>query len=182
MTIHEIALRLSLPESSVRFYRDKFPEFVPSTGTGKRRRYLPEAVTALGMIADMMREGVDEATIRARLAETVPIEGIARPQSAAAAAAEPQAIIAEPQQDAAAIRALLADMVREAVADGNNGLMAEVIALREEVQRLTAALTAMQQQQQQPTAEPQPTATESQEPPALPTPRRWRWPWERRTQ
>ena len=175
LTIHEIALRLSLPESSVRFYRDKFPEFVPSTGTGKRRRYLPEAVTALGMIADMMREGVDEATIRARLAETVPIEGIARPQSAAAA--EPQAIIAEPQQDAAAIRALLADMVREAVADGNNGLMAEVIALREEVQRLTAALTAMQQQQQQPTAEPQPTAAESQ-PPA--SPRRWRWPWEKR--
>lgn len=50
------------------------------------------------------------------------------------------------QQDAERMRALLADLIRQAVRDETNELMAEVVALRDDVARLRAALSATQQQ------------------------------------
>ena len=38
-TIREIAQELDLPESTVRYYRDAFPEHIATVGTGRRRRY-----------------------------------------------------------------------------------------------------------------------------------------------
>jgi DNA-binding transcriptional MerR regulator len=56
-TIAEIAARLKLSESTVRYYRDKFIEYVPAIGEGKKRRYRPEAFEALQFIADSLRSG-----------------------------------------------------------------------------------------------------------------------------
>lgn len=56
-TIAEIAAKLKLSESTVRYYRDKFIEYVPAIGEGKKRRYRPEAFEALRFIADSLRSG-----------------------------------------------------------------------------------------------------------------------------
>jgi DNA-binding transcriptional MerR regulator len=56
-TIAEIAARLKLSESTIRYYRDKFIEYVPAIGEGKKRRYRTEAFEALRFIADSLRSG-----------------------------------------------------------------------------------------------------------------------------
>lgn len=57
LTIKAISQELGLAESTVRFYRDKFPHYIPSVGTGKTKRYHPVAVDILRFIADLMRKG-----------------------------------------------------------------------------------------------------------------------------
>ena len=42
-TLKDIARRLDVPESNLRYYRNRIGDFLPSTGKGRRRRYFPEA-------------------------------------------------------------------------------------------------------------------------------------------
>lgn len=66
-TISEIAKLLKIPESTARYYRDKFNEYIPATGTGRAKRYLPQAMEAMRIIADMMKENVPSENIEAAL-------------------------------------------------------------------------------------------------------------------
>lgn len=51
-TIRDIARELGLPESTVRYYRNAFAAFLPSVGTGRRRRYPAEAIPLLRLVAE----------------------------------------------------------------------------------------------------------------------------------
>jgi len=57
LTIISIAKELGLPESTVRFYRDKFLEYIPFEGKGRKRRYGPDALSVLRFIASSIRSG-----------------------------------------------------------------------------------------------------------------------------
>lgn len=57
LSVISIAKELDLPESTVRFYRDKFPEYIPFEGEGRKRKYRPEAVRVLRFIARSLRSG-----------------------------------------------------------------------------------------------------------------------------
>ena len=57
LTIKDIAQRLNIPESTARYYRDKWPEYIPTVGTGRNKRYKPEAVDVLRLVAEGLRNG-----------------------------------------------------------------------------------------------------------------------------
>lgn len=57
LTIKEIAQELNIPESTARYYRDKWPEYIPTEGKGRNKRYKPEAVDILRLIAEGLRNG-----------------------------------------------------------------------------------------------------------------------------
>jgi regulator of replication initiation timing len=50
LTLKDIALQLDLPESTLRKYRDAYPEFIPTVGTGRDRRYTPAAAEVFAAI------------------------------------------------------------------------------------------------------------------------------------
>ncbi len=56
LTIKEMSLELGIPESTLRYYRDIFPEYLPSTGEGKRKRYFPESIEVFRIIAGGMHK------------------------------------------------------------------------------------------------------------------------------
>ena len=130
----------------------------------------------LRTIAEAAKQGATPDMIDATLKARFPIEGIIQQQQPAAAQ----------QQDAAAIRAALSDLVRQAVREETNEIMAELVELRAEVQRLTAALSAGQQQGPQEAQPPAAPQLEASEPPTEAAPlavveqpaRRPSW-WER---
>jgi DNA-binding transcriptional MerR regulator len=66
-TIREIAQELDLPESTVRYYRDAFPEHIATVGTGRRRRYPGEAIAVLRSIAGGYAKGQSREEIEAEL-------------------------------------------------------------------------------------------------------------------
>ena len=192
LTAAAIAAEVGIPESTARYYLRKYAAWVPTVGTGRQRRYRREAVAVLRFVADQHKAGLSADLVEASLASRFPIN--AQPQQPTVTTQQQTVTTAE---DA---RALFDALVRQAVRDEVSGLMAEVTTLREEVQRLTAALAAQQGQQEpqptatagqptaappepvelppptQPTAAPQPTATQASEPvPARPW---WKF-WER---
>jgi DNA-binding transcriptional MerR regulator len=52
MTLKEIAQKLGLPESTLRKYRDAYPQFMPYVGTGRERRYREGAVEVFNAIRE----------------------------------------------------------------------------------------------------------------------------------
>ncbi len=62
-TIKEIAQELNIPESTVRFYRDKFADFIPAVGSGRLKRYKPEALDVLRLIALELRKGTSATDV-----------------------------------------------------------------------------------------------------------------------
>jgi DNA-binding transcriptional MerR regulator len=82
-TIREIAQELQLPESTVRYYRDAFPEHIATVGTGRRRRYPPEATAVLRSIAEGYAKGQSREEIEAELfGGPPPTRARARPRPA----------------------------------------------------------------------------------------------------
>jgi DNA-binding transcriptional MerR regulator len=67
LTVRELADQLSLPESTVRYYRDAFLDHVPAVGTGRRRRYPPAALAVLRSVAEGYAAGLTRAAILRRL-------------------------------------------------------------------------------------------------------------------
>ncbi len=63
----ELARELNLPESTTRYYRDVFSPYVPSVGSGRRRRYPEEALTVLRFIAEAFAAGRTRDEIREAL-------------------------------------------------------------------------------------------------------------------
>lgn len=52
LTLKDLAIQLDLPESTLRKYRDAFPQYIPTVGSGRDRRYRPEASDVFEMIRD----------------------------------------------------------------------------------------------------------------------------------
>ncbi len=44
LTLKEISRRLQVPESSIRYYRDRFLDYLPARGQGRKRRYKRQAL------------------------------------------------------------------------------------------------------------------------------------------
>lgn len=69
LTLRAIASELGLPESTVRYYRDRYAAFLPSVGRGRRRRYPPETLQLLRLIADQYAENRSRPAIEATLVQ-----------------------------------------------------------------------------------------------------------------
>jgi len=70
LTLTEVARRLGLPETTVRYYRDRFASYLPVVGTGRARRYPPQTVERLRWILEQIRSGVAVRDIEAQLRST----------------------------------------------------------------------------------------------------------------
>ncbi len=66
-SIAEMAQELSLPESTVRYYRDRFKSYVPAVKKGQRKVYDEQALEALRIIAEGLRKGENAATVEGQL-------------------------------------------------------------------------------------------------------------------
>ncbi|MBJ7939533.1 MerR family transcriptional regulator, partial [Bacillus cereus] len=47
LTISQIAKELQIPESTARYYRDRFINYIPFVGKGRAKKYRPETVEIL---------------------------------------------------------------------------------------------------------------------------------------
>ncbi len=68
LTITGIAQKLGMPESTVRYYRNKFPDFIPAVGEGRKRKYRPETLEVISVIEKMFRENRPAIEIAEQLA------------------------------------------------------------------------------------------------------------------
>ena len=58
LTLRAIALALDIPESTVRYYRDSFADYLPAVGRGRRRRYPRTTLPLFRSIATAYADGL----------------------------------------------------------------------------------------------------------------------------
>jgi len=85
-TIRELAGLLNIPESNVRYYRNKWPEYFPHQGDGRNKRYEAGAVDALRIIAEGMNRKETATEIEKALRQALPmfLESEQEPQTSVA--------------------------------------------------------------------------------------------------
>lgn len=57
LSVAEIARRLGVPESTVHYWKNRFAQHLPSQGSGRQKRFRPEAVDVFRVIAEMFSLG-----------------------------------------------------------------------------------------------------------------------------
>lgn len=71
LTMSQIAKQLNLAESTARFYRDRFENFIPSVGEGRKKRYKPETIEVLRFIAEGFNRNLTATDIEDSLSRMV---------------------------------------------------------------------------------------------------------------
>ncbi|MDL2285391.1 MerR family transcriptional regulator [Desulfovibrio sp. OttesenSCG-928-F07] len=67
LSMTELAKRLDLPESTMRYYCKRFAKFLPYKGEGRRRRYAPETEKILVFIASAMHQNKNATAVELML-------------------------------------------------------------------------------------------------------------------
>jgi DNA-binding transcriptional MerR regulator len=73
LSIREISRRTGVPESTLRYYRSLFPEYIPTLGSGRNRRHPEEAVSVFLRIARLFANGETRGTVRRELQRGPPL-------------------------------------------------------------------------------------------------------------
>ncbi len=68
LTIKDISRELEVPESNLRYYRDRFEDYLPSVGQGRKRRYKREALEVFRFIV----QGFQNDKTTEQIAEELP--------------------------------------------------------------------------------------------------------------
>lgn len=56
LSIKDISQELGIPQSTLRYYRDLFMDYLPSNGEGKKKRFYPEAIQVFKVISQSMHK------------------------------------------------------------------------------------------------------------------------------
>lgn len=83
LSMTELARRLDLPESTMRYYCKRFAKFLPYKGEGRRRRYAPETENTLVFIANAMHRNKNATAVELMLQSGQYAPGLTRTQTAA---------------------------------------------------------------------------------------------------
>lgn len=131
LTLAEIAKRLGLPESTIRYYRNNFEEFIPSVGEGRTKRYTQESLEVLRFIADTVRSGVPLSEVRELLASryAMTVQEIATTET-------------DTQQPAT----ILNEMIKAALDEHTAGLRDEIADLRRQIEEDNRRLREAQEE------------------------------------
>lgn len=90
LTIKAIAQKLGLAESTARYFRDKFPEYMPAVQHGRRKLYRPEALKVFKIIAEETQKRRSAEEIAERLSSLFAVNIEPNNQNAEQSAAEQQ--------------------------------------------------------------------------------------------
>ncbi len=67
LTIREIAQQLNLAESTIKGWRDRYPEYMPTVTIGRYPKYEPEALEIFKIIGDGISNGLQRREIAEQL-------------------------------------------------------------------------------------------------------------------
>lgn len=158
LSIKDISQEIGIPQSTLRYYRDLFMDYLPATGEGKKKRFYPEAVEVFQAIAKGMHQNKNADDIahdlNRRFARFIEVDSESQDGSATVSQegelAQSQALSPIAQVEGSTIMAVIASQNQAlqqiaATISIVNGQQEELHDLRQEVskfeERMEAELT-----------------------------------------
>jgi hypothetical protein len=143
LTLRAIAHALRLPESTVRYYRDAFAEFLPTEGRGRRRRHPGGVLPLFELIAEGFTANWSRDDIRAALTERR--DGAPVPSPLPAPAGGPAVVLRRSAEPADEVLALVLEGERDR-REALWHMAREIVRLGEAVERQHAVLSEIARQ------------------------------------
>lgn len=153
LSIKDISQELGIPQSTLRYYRDLFLDYLPAMGEGKKKRFYPEAVEVFQTIAKCMHQNKNADDIAneldSRFTRFIEIEPEPQESSATHSQADEngqsQALATVHQFDGSTIMAVIASQNQAlqqiaATISMVNGQQEELQHLKQEVSKLEERL------------------------------------------
>lgn len=126
LSIAEISRLLEVPESTLHYWKNRFAQYLPSTGRNRQKRFKSEAIEVFQLISSMLKQGHTAEDVMSELSKKYPVnvtidqDGPTGATTQPAAPAQMQQMNLEPAvQMAAAMGAEIAKSINE----GLQGLM-----------------------------------------------------------
>ncbi|WP_291329648.1 MerR family transcriptional regulator [Desulfovibrio sp. UCD-KL4C] len=122
LSIAEISRSLEVPESTLHYWKNRFAQYLPSTGRNRQKRFKPEAVEIFSLIASMLKQGHTAEDVMVDLSRKYPvnvaIEQPSQDMTPQSSPAQFQSIGMEPAvQMAAAMGSEIAKSITEGLKD-----------------------------------------------------------------
>lgn len=120
LSIAEISRLLEVPESTLHYWKNRFAQYLPSTGRNRQKRFKSEAVEIFKIIADMLKQGHTTEDVMAELSRKYPVNAAIDPQNPESA--QPSAPVQMQQANLEPAIQLAAAMGTEIAKSINEGL------------------------------------------------------------
>lgn len=79
LSIAEISRLLEVPESTLHYWKNRFAQYLPSTGRNRQKRFKSEAVEIFKIISAMLKQGHTAEDVMAELSRKYPVNAALDP-------------------------------------------------------------------------------------------------------
>ncbi|NDV22402.1 MerR family transcriptional regulator [Desulfovibrio sp. JC022] len=121
LSIAEISRLLEVPESTLHYWKNRFAQYLPSTGRNRQKRFKSEAVEIFKIISSMLKQGHTAEDVMAELSRKYPVNVTIDPQNPEPAA--PAQIQQTNLEPAIQLAAAMGTEIAKSINEGLKGML-----------------------------------------------------------
>ena len=124
LSIAEISRLLEVPESTLHYWKNRFAQYLPSTGRNRQKRFKSEAVEIFKIIASMLKQGHTADDVMAELSRKYPVNAAIEPQGPDHAQCVAPAHMQQPNlEPAIQLAAAMGTEIAKSINEGLKGML-----------------------------------------------------------
>ncbi|SMF36306.1 MerR family transcriptional regulator [Desulfovibrio gilichinskyi] len=127
LSIAEISRLLEVPESTLHYWKNRFAQYLPSTGRNRQKRFKPEAVEIFSLIASMLKQGHTAEDVMADLSRKYPVNvAIEQPSQDIPPQSSPAQFKSIEMEPAVQMAAAMGAEIAKSITEGLKGLLSNI--------------------------------------------------------
>ena len=127
LSIAEISRLLEVPESTLHYWKNRFAQYLPSTGRNRQKRFKPEAVEIFSLIASMLKQGHTAEDVMVELSKKYPVNvAIEQPSQDMAPQSSPAQFKSIEMEPAVQMAAAMGAEIAKSITEGLKGLLSNI--------------------------------------------------------
>ncbi len=127
LSIAEISRLLEVPESTLHYWKNRFAQYLPSTGRNRQKRFKPEAVEIFSQIASMLKQGHTTEDVMADLSRKYPVNvAIEQPSPDITPQSSPAQFKSTEMEPAIQMAAAMGSEIAKSITEGLKGLLSNI--------------------------------------------------------
>ncbi|WP_419781999.1 MerR family transcriptional regulator [Maridesulfovibrio sp.] len=123
LSIAEISRLLEVPESTLHYWKNRFAQYLPSTGRNRQKRFKSEAVEIFKIISTMLKQGHTAEDVMAELSRKYPVNASIDTQETQPSATVPVQMQQANLEPAIQLAAAMGTEIAKSINEGLKGML-----------------------------------------------------------